>query len=111
MSDKEMHFQLTDAFLNRCADMIEFRRVSKAEKPKEWLEELERIGQDVRLLRLRLGENHQSFAKRIGVDPLDLFVVEQGAIHSPALKNILERIDDNQHSSLAKRFDVLLGIS
>ncbi len=107
MSEKEMQLLLTDAFLDRCAEVVEFRNWIEAEQPQEWVRELERIGEEVRLLRLHLRENRRVFAERVGVDPLDVLVVERGASHPEKLRTVLERIDDEQHSCLTKRLDRL----
>jgi hypothetical protein len=89
--------------------MAEFRRqVETGEIPKAQRQKLEDFAEEVRTLRLSLGENREEFAERTGVDPLDLFSVEHAAGSEEALQAVLEGIQRLKKSRLSTRLKTLV---
>ena len=123
MNGQEQQLQLSNAFLNRCASVVEFHKQVEAKKlPKEWAgqidarrintwkKQIRRLADEIKLIRLETRENRNRFAERIGVDPLDLFVVENAAATPTLLLEVVRRIDQTQHSQLGQKVEKLLKI-
>lgn len=92
---------LPEEFLERCEEAAQFSINERAAMSQEQLILLDQVAEEVRSIRMRLGENRNSFAKRVGIRATDLLLIE-AAFCSPAkLVELLKKIDKAHGSEFA----------
>jgi ribosome-binding protein aMBF1 (putative translation factor) len=73
---RNQHFNISESFLNYCADAAAHRANLEQEGNLEQLEILEKIGKWVMTQRVQRGESRQACAQQLGIHPFDLMAVE-----------------------------------
>jgi hypothetical protein len=76
--------------------------------PNEEMRLLDHIGDRVRTYRMEIGESRSIFARRAGVDILDLLSIENGAFPLEKVIHILSRIDKVHRSNFVPMVKSLL---
>jgi hypothetical protein len=95
------YFEESSEFIKICINAANYKISLEIRNPKE-SEKITIIGNMIRDIRCKMGENRECFSKRIGIDSVDLMIVENGVCSLAQTKRTVKKVDKAMNSKILK---------